>query len=72
MSERSDQVDSRIRTFRELLNDYSEHTAIDWLRDLLVEAERESAERQRLAKRNGELSAKLIELSDEIERLRNL
>jgi len=72
MSERSDQVDSQIRTFRELLNDYSEHTAIEWLRELFTEAERESAERQRLAKRNHDLTHKLIELSDEIERLRNL
>lgn len=72
MSERSLEVESRIRTFRELLSDYSEHTAIDWLRDVLVEAERESVECQRLQKRNGELSVKLIELSDEIERLRNL
>lgn len=72
MSNRSDQVEARIRTFRELLNEYSEHTAIDWLRDVLIEAERESVECQRLQKRNGELSVKLIELSDEIERLRNI
>ena len=52
----SDAVDSQIRTFRELLNDYSEHTAIDWLREVLVEAERESAERQRLAQRNHDLT----------------
>jgi len=42
------------------------------LRELFTEAERESAERQRLAKRNHDLTHKLIELSDEIERLRNL
>jgi len=67
MSERSDQVDSQIRTFRELLNDYSEHTAIDWLREVLVEAERESAERQRLAKRNHDLTHKLIEMSAKLK-----
>ncbi len=72
MSERSEQVEARIRTFRELLNEYSEHTAIDWLRDVFIEAERESTECQRLQKRNAELQYRLYEATEELERLSNL
>ena len=61
----SEQVDSRIRTFRELLNEYSEHTAIDWLRDVFIEAERESAECQRLR-------TSVSALREELERIRHL
>lgn len=67
-----DAVASKIRTFRELLHDYSTETAIDWLRELLTEAERETAECRRLQKRNQDLTQKLIMASDEIERLRNI
>lgn len=68
----SDEVASRICTFRELFHEHSEHAAIEWLRDVFTEAERESVERQRLSKRNHDLSHRLIEASAEIERLRNL
>lgn len=68
----SDNVLRMIRTFRELYHEHSEHTAIEWLRDVFTELERESAERQRLSRRNHDLTHKIIELSDEIERLRNL
>jgi len=62
----SEQVDIQIRTFRVLLNDHSEHTAIEWLREVLLKAERESTERQRLAHCNHDLRHQFIALSDEI------